>query len=350
MHVVWCTQKIDLDDDVLGVYVEWMRALAARVDRLTVIALSVGRHDLPGNVRVISLGKERGASRFAYLARFYGALVRDCRGADVLVSHMSTMWAILAWPVCAARRVPIALWYAHYLVSWHLKLAVALSKVVLTSVPEACAVRSPKVRAVGQGIDVSRFAPAPVQHPGFVALSLGRISPVKKVLEMVSASALALARGTDLRLEIYGEPATGADKGYLAEVKAAASALGDRVSFRGRIPNREAPKAYAAADLFLNLTRTGSFDKTILEAMSSGLPTLVANAAYRRILPESARWLVLDDTEPETVARGIVRVAAMGEAERRSLGAALREVVVRGHALEGQMDRLVAELRAVARR
>ncbi len=352
MRVVWCTQKIDQADDVLGVYVEWMRRLAGEVERLTVIALYVGRHDLPANVRVISLGKERGVSRLGYVWNLYHALFFAAADADVLVSHMSTLWAILASPVCFVRRQPIALWYAHYLLSWHLRLAAAMSKIILTSVPESCAFKSPKVRAVGQGIDVDKFRPVKKEARGeFQILSLGRISPVKRLKELVAACALLKARGLKFHLDVYGEPARAGDGEYFDEVRRAATGLGsETVKFHGRVPHTATPAIYAGADLFVNLTRTGSFDKSILEAMSSRCVILVVNEAYRNILPSEAQFLLLADVRPETVAEGIRKISALAPAERERLGAMLRAVVVRDHNLETQMPRLARELQNICRK
>ena len=58
------TQKVDLGDDVLGFTHTWVNKLAQRVDRLHVLALPVGRHELAENVELYSIGKEREAGKF----------------------------------------------------------------------------------------------------------------------------------------------------------------------------------------------------------------------------------------------------------------------------------------------
>jgi hypothetical protein len=61
------TQKVDKDDGVLGFFHAWIAALAVRFDGITVICLEKGACELPGNVTVLSLGKESGASRHRFL-------------------------------------------------------------------------------------------------------------------------------------------------------------------------------------------------------------------------------------------------------------------------------------------
>ena len=56
MRIVFVTQKVDVDDPILGATVEKLHALARRCDRLDVLCLAVGRHDLPANVRLRTFG------------------------------------------------------------------------------------------------------------------------------------------------------------------------------------------------------------------------------------------------------------------------------------------------------
>jgi hypothetical protein len=65
MHLVVLTQVLDRDDAVLGFFHGWCEAFAEHVTRLTVVAQRVGDVQLPGNVDVRSLGKERGGGRVA---------------------------------------------------------------------------------------------------------------------------------------------------------------------------------------------------------------------------------------------------------------------------------------------
>ena len=80
--LLFITQKIDKDDDVLGVYHRWVEELSKKVDKVNVICLYQGRTELPMNVRIFSLGKEKlsnmdlqgwqqGFTRVRYIFRFY---------------------------------------------------------------------------------------------------------------------------------------------------------------------------------------------------------------------------------------------------------------------------------------
>ena len=71
MKILIITQKIDRNDSVLGFFCGWVEEFSKHCEQVTVIALGVGVHNLPKNVRVFSLGKERGVSRVGYLYNFY---------------------------------------------------------------------------------------------------------------------------------------------------------------------------------------------------------------------------------------------------------------------------------------
>ena len=52
----------DLDNPTQGFNTGWIRALARRVEFIHVITMRAGHVEVPGNVRVYSVGKEKGYS------------------------------------------------------------------------------------------------------------------------------------------------------------------------------------------------------------------------------------------------------------------------------------------------
>ena len=59
MKLLILTQKVDKNDDVLGFMHGWIAEFAKHCEKVTVIALGVGEFDLPRNVTVLSLGKDK---------------------------------------------------------------------------------------------------------------------------------------------------------------------------------------------------------------------------------------------------------------------------------------------------
>src|SRR3972149_5992145 len=100
MKLLFITQKVDKNDDVLGVYHRWIEELAKKAERIHVICLYKGRVEMPGNVEAHSLGKElpglprrglikAGRSRLRYLWNFFRLIWKLRREYDVVFVHMN---------------------------------------------------------------------------------------------------------------------------------------------------------------------------------------------------------------------------------------------------------------------
>ena len=70
MKLLIITQKVDIEDDNLGFFHRWLEKFAEKVEKLYVICLWEGKHSLPENVKVYSLGKEKGYSKLRQFFRF----------------------------------------------------------------------------------------------------------------------------------------------------------------------------------------------------------------------------------------------------------------------------------------
>jgi hypothetical protein len=67
MKLLVITQKIDIDDDILGFFHRWVEKFAENLDRVYVICLWEGKHSLPRNVKVYLACREM--SKFILWAR-----------------------------------------------------------------------------------------------------------------------------------------------------------------------------------------------------------------------------------------------------------------------------------------
>ena len=65
MKLLIITQKVDINDDILGFMHIWIKKLSEKIESLDVICLYKGKYDLPKNVKVFSLGKEE-YSHYSY--------------------------------------------------------------------------------------------------------------------------------------------------------------------------------------------------------------------------------------------------------------------------------------------
>src|SRR5215210_8432376 len=152
-RLIFLTQSVDPAHPVLAATLPKIRALAARVDEVFVLAQSGSGAGLPANVEVRTFGA---GSRLGRAVRFERELARALP-ASAVVAHMIPVYVLLAAPLVRPRRIPLLLWYTHWKSSTTLRAAEKLASAVVSVDPRSFPLSSAKVRAIGHGIDVNEF-------------------------------------------------------------------------------------------------------------------------------------------------------------------------------------------------
>jgi glycosyltransferase involved in cell wall biosynthesis len=301
MKLLIVTQKVDKNDPILGFFHRWLDEFSKNVEKLTVICLEQGEYHLPSNVQVLSLGKEKGKSRLKYLYRFYSYIWRERHVYDSVFVHMNPIYVILGGFYWKLMGKEVGLWYTHKNVDLKLRIAEKLCDLVFSASKESFRLKSAKLRVMGHGIDTKVFFPAEAaKHASGgrkKVVTSGRVSATKKIHIMLEA--VALLEDKNVELIIVGSPSTPIEREYQAVLKAQAEQLGlaDRVVFVGSKSQLEVAEILRDADLFINLSNTGSLDKAVLEAMASGVYVLTSNEAF-----ESSADTFLSHDDPQHIA------------------------------------------------
>jgi glycosyltransferase involved in cell wall biosynthesis len=350
-RLVFVTQAYDPHATILGVTRDWVTALARRCAGVDVIAASAPAAGDPSapNVRVFSLGKERGSGRLVQTARLARALASTVPGAGAVFVHMVPRFAVLAAPFATALRRPLALWYAQGGVDGDLRVAGRLVDHILTPTRDSFPLYGPTVdrrlRITGHGIDTSRYAPdgsAPVTPRRLLAA--GRLSPSKRYGHLLDAVARLPAISWGLR--IAGAPLYPSDHALAAALRQQAATLGiaGRVEFAGDVPYARMAGEYRAAWALAHTSATGSLDKVVLEAMACATPVLSTAPTSRTAFGDLAGTLWCADESPESLAGALAGVLDWSPARRRDVGAAARAIVERQHSLGSWADGVVRVL------
>ncbi len=245
------------------------------------------------------------------------------------------------------------LWYTHAGVDGRLRRAIRAVDKVFTASPESLRVDTEKRVVTGHGIDLVHFSngengKAAPERPTRI-LAVGRLTPRKDPLTAIDATAILVARGHDVHLDLVGSGLTEADKGYLRTVEdeIRLGSLEGRVQRPGSVPYREVPQYYRRATVVVNTSLTGSLDKVVLEAMAMGRPVLTCNEAALPLfteLGEDAEKLAFQPGNATQLADRIEALLALTQDERDALGARLRAIVARDHEVDALVRRLVAEM------
>ncbi len=290
MNLLVTTQVVNKNDANLGFFHEWLKRLAAEVDKLYVVCLFKGDYDLPSNVEVISLGKEQGkVNKLIYSFRFY-KIFWQLRGKyDGVFVHMNPEYAVLAGCLWKLAKKKVLLWYTHKSVDFKLRLAEKLVDKIFTASKESFRLPSKKVEVVGHGIDTEHFRPGQRLLPSNYFLSVGRLSQSKDWETVVKALKAINDNGIIINplLDIAGVPVTGADFEYVKELH---KTFGN-ITFKS-FTYDEMPQRYQLHSLLIHTSRTGSMDKVVLEALASGRPVVTSSEAYASLADGELKGVV----------------------------------------------------------
>jgi glycosyltransferase involved in cell wall biosynthesis len=282
MRLFLVTQAVDQNDPVLGFFHRWLIEFAKHVESLTVICLYEGTHQLPSNVRVYSLGKEGGPrSPLTYAWRFLQLAWQLREEYDSVFVHMNSEYLVIAgllWKVLGKRT---ALWYLHKSVTWRLRVGALFADHIFTASAGSLRLKTGKKRIVGHGIDLTHIAlSSPPAYPPLSLLTVGRLSPIKRVDVLLQAFAELHESGIEAQFTIVGAGVGAEGKKYEEELKRMADALGvgDHALFKGSMPHAELPTLFAQTHLFIHASDTGSLDKASLEPLAAGVPLITAHA------------------------------------------------------------------------
>ncbi len=345
MKLLIVTQKVDINDDVLGFMHSWIKEFASRCEKLTVICLYKGEYNLPANVKVLSLGKEKRVSKIKYIFRFYKYIWQERKNYDNVFIHMNHMYVILGGLLWRLLGKKVGLWYAHGYVPFSLRIADKFSNLIFTSTKSGYRINSKKVNVVGQGTDTDNFIAGNIEKEGFKIITIGRISPVKDYKTLIKAIEILKNKNINVSVDILGGAGLEEQEKYMQDMKELVKKLKleKTINFLGSIPFKNIIPHLQSSSLFVNMSHTGSLDKVILEAMSCELPILTCNEALIGILGNYENSLMYEKKNYKELAKKIEEIFKKNIDGRKRIGKDLRNIVVQGHSVSSLISKILNE-------
>ena len=271
MKLLVITQKVDKNDPVLGFMHRWLEEFNKNFEKITVICMEKGECDL--DMPVYPLGKRKLKALF----NFYKYIWQERHNYDAVFVHMNQEYVLLAGDIWKLMRKKVFLWRNHAKGNFLTNIAVALSDKVFCTSPESYTAKFKKTILMPAGVDMEFFKPDPnVSRVPNSILFLGRIAPVKKVLEFIEWAKIGSHQVT-----IAGPML---DKEYGEKVL---KALTPNMTYIGPVTNEDTLKLYQSHEIYANFTPAGSFDKTILEALACGCRLEVRNPVAKNLNVEN---------------------------------------------------------------
>ena len=344
MRLLIVTQVVDVTDPYLGFFHSWLLEFARRFERIEVICLREGKHSLPENVQVHSLGKEQGVSRLTYLLRLMRYAWQLRRGYDAVFVHMNQEYVLLLGWLWKSLRKRIYLWRNHYEGGVITDIAAQFATKVFCTSRFSYTAKYTKTTLMPIGVDTDTFRAQPgvVRVPRPI-LFFGRFAPAKRPHVLLEALGILASEGVSFRASFYGS-ALPKHATYRREVVQCAGKFGlsEVVTFFEGVPHAEAPAIFSAHEIFVNLSSSGMYDKTIFEAAACGALVL---SSSRDVAALSGDGFVLSDPEDASgLADKLRTTLALPEEERSRLASQMRADLLRGQDLRALGERLFAEV------
>jgi len=349
------TQKVDKNDPILGFFHRWIEEFAKYCEKITVICLQKGEYNLPENVKVLSLGKEeisqklkvyKVKSKLLFIFNFYKYIWHERKNYDTIFVHMNQEYVLLGgifWKLFGKK---IYMWRNHYSGSFITDIASAFCAKVFCTSKYSYTAKYKKTVLMPVGVDTDKFIKfksSKVHKINNSILFLGRIASSKKVDIFVEALGLLKKQGIDFLADIYGD-ASPKDIPYFEKIKLRTQELGLKtiLKFHDGVPNYQTPEIYNSHEIFVNLSSSGMYDKTIFEAMACERLTLTSNLNLKGNIDEV---FLFKENDEEDIARQLVILLALSPEEKRKLSGTLRAFVLSHHNLSLLGDRMRKYLR-----
>ncbi|MBI5469846.1 glycosyltransferase family 4 protein [Candidatus Kaiserbacteria bacterium] len=345
MKLLIITQAVDLDDPVLAFFHGWIEKFASRFEHVHVICLKEGRHALPSNVKVHSLGKENGESNIKYIRRFLTYVWALRKEYDTVFVHMNPEYIVLGGWLWKLIRKPVTLWYIHPKSSWRLWIARIFATHIVSATEKSFPLRSQKLIPIGLGVDTDFFNPGEVPSgDDFKVMLAARIAPVKRVECVIGAVSELMRRNVPVVFDYYGG-ALRRDKTYADTMYklVPAATPPDMWRWHGDSSQTQVRDAYRAHDAHVNATDSGSFDKAVFESMACGCITVVSNRALRGVVPDE---LMFEEGDSVSLADVLERVYRLSCSERSELKKKIRAIAEEKYSLSALIGRVVEVLKS----
>lgn len=186
------------------------------------------------------------------------------------------------------------------------------------------------------GVDLAQFVPPahPTHNERPRVLFVGRVG-IQKGIPWLLAAADRLTAQADIHL--IG-PVDDEARQFLTTQRS-------NVVIRGPLARADLVQEYARADIFCLPSLQEGMPLTLLQAMASGLPSVVTPAAQGP-LRNGDEGIVVADKSSDALAEAIIRLIEAPD-ERAAMGMAARQAVVTGYGWQDYADRALAAYRTL---
>ena len=177
-----------------------------------------------------------------------------------------------------------------------ISLSDGLRKRALAFLPSA------NIEIIPNGVDLSRFYPAPDKSLGgdLKLLTVGRLSATKRIDMLIGAVDILNKKGRPVRLTIAGGGKLQAELEGLIEQKG----LSSIIRLTGRIDPQQMPEVYRQHDMFVSASYQEGMSNAMVESIASGLPIITTRCeGVEELIGDNG--LVVEEASANALAEAI---------------------------------------------
>ncbi len=350
-NLLICTQEINKNSTTLGFMTSWVAELAKHYDKVFVICLYMGEYDLPENVKVFSLEKEKNKNKLFYIFNFYRILFTLRGQYKKVFVHMNDEYLYLGAFIWKITGKKLALWSNHYH-GYFLRdiFGKFCDNIFFTSKFSYTANKTKFPQAKQMPVGVSLVLPEKniFEKKNNQLLFLARLDPSKK--PEVILHALKILKDKNINnFKIYFVGGTSHDKfpGYEDKIKNLKSelGLGEEVVFCGGVPSKETFRYYQESDIYINVAKSGMLDKTIFESLVGGCLPLTTSVDFNEMINKFVGDdLKVEQDNSQDLAQKLEKYLKISLEEKQKIVKELQELILEKHSLKSLAREIAKEI------
>jgi len=183
MRLLVITQKVDREDPILGFFHGWIEEFSKLFKVVVVICLSKGKYELPGNVAVLSLGKEKWRSKLKYAFLLFYFSLRYFNRYDAIFVHMNEEYIVLAGWLWRIMGKKLYMWRNHPMGNMMTDIASIFCNKVFCTSKHSYVTKFKKTILMPVGIDLTNFKINDSEpRASNSILFLGRVAKIKELM------------------------------------------------------------------------------------------------------------------------------------------------------------------------
>ena len=339
--------ETNLDSKVLAAAHDWVDEFAKQAKTLFVVSTHVGRVNLPDNVSVLEIGGGTLVARLIAIKRLVNLLptIWRTRHQSIVFHHMSPKTVLILGLPIRMMKIPQGLWYSHSKFSMQFRIARSIVNFIFTSMSGTAPGKSSKYRFIGHGISENRFnskSSGWEKVEGNI-LFVGRVSPVKRIEELLKVVAICLpiSNSSESCINIVGP--FNSESSYLKSLLVIAEQSKIKIELIGPVSYFKIPEHFRNADFFYSGT-PASVDKAVMEAGLSGCLILSTSQTTLELTGMHRAWTQILHEEPGNLQNQLSILSALHPKKKDDMRDIVRLISTSNSRLSQTIARIVAPL------